>query len=135
MELDKVIAEACEESKQHLLCLNVSLYGRNQGEELTCSLVIDSLNALDEAVQQFGHDIVNRLRQGLEWAYSTVRVLFLVVFTIFSRVVGTGIRWKCEGSGDDDELEQAESRAGEVRQVIKKAPRPRGSGKACSTCC
>lgn len=70
----KLVAEVCEESKQRLVRLNVAIVGRNRAWKLAHALVTESVNAVDAVVQQLGYDAASRLRQGLERAYSTVRV-------------------------------------------------------------
>lgn len=106
--------------------MSVALVDRDRAEKLTRSLVTESVNAFDVVVQHCGHDVINRLQQGLKWAYSTMLVTCIVEFTRVSRMVATSIRWNGERSGGDEESELAESRAGEVQQDERKLLGPVG---------
>lgn len=60
-------------------------------------LVSEVVDAVDEVVQQLGHEVANRLRQGLVWAYLTVCVSCPVALTRISGVAVASILWKGEG--------------------------------------
>lgn len=68
-----------------MIRLNVVSVGRNRAERLTRPLVTGSVNAVDCVVQQLNYDAVTRLQQGLERAYSTVRLPCSVVVARVSR--------------------------------------------------
>lgn len=67
-ESDEVTIETCRESEWFLLRLSVALATQNRAEKLTCLLVAEFTNALDEAVQQLSPDVINRLQHGMERA-------------------------------------------------------------------
>lgn len=117
----KNVAEVLEEAVQCTVHLDVALVGRNRAERLMCLLVTEYVNAVDVVVLQLGQKAVNRLRKGLERAYSTVRVLFPAALTRILGVAASSIRWKDKGSEGDGESELVESsppRPGKVPQKL-----------------
>lgn len=88
----KLVAKVIEELKEHMELLNVVFVGRNRAEKLACSLVTESVGAIDAVVQQFDHDAQNILLHGLERAYSTIYVLCTVALTRVSGMATTNIR-------------------------------------------
>lgn len=68
-ESEKVVAEVPQKSKHLLVRLNIALIDRSRAEKLTRFLLIEYVNTVDAAVQQLGHNAVDRLRQGLKRAY------------------------------------------------------------------
>lgn len=72
--------------------LNAALVGCNRTEKLMRSLMTKSVNAVDAFYQHSSYDAASQLQEGLERAYSTVRVPFLVASTHGSRNAGTSIR-------------------------------------------
>lgn len=90
-----------EESEPGTAHFKVAFVGRNRVEKLTCSLETQSVNTADPVVLQLCYNMVSLLQQGLERAYSTVRVPFVIAFTRVSGVVVTSIRWEDERGGDE----------------------------------
>lgn len=127
---DNPMAEVLEQSEQRMVRFNVALVGHNRAEKLALLQVTESASEVGAVVEQYGHDAVSRLRQGLEKAYSTVRMPCPVTLTRVSRIAATSIRRKGERSRYDGELEPAEGRPTETWQGSARATRSRGSGKS-----
>lgn len=87
---DKLLAQV-RESEQLTVNFNVAIVGRNFVERLRRSLVAESVSAFNAATQQVRYEVVSRIRQGLERAYYTVRVPYLVELTRVSGVAETSI--------------------------------------------
>lgn len=114
-DYEKLLAEVCEKPELRMVRLNVSIDDCNQAEKLKAALVTESVNAIDSVVQQLGYKTVSRVRQGLEMAYSTVRVPRPVALTGFSGVAATSIGWKGEARGDGKESEPVEDQSMKTR--------------------
>lgn len=61
MDLEKIVAEPSKDSEQRMLRLNVSIVGQSRVGKLTRSPLIESINAVDAVVPQFGHGALSQL--------------------------------------------------------------------------
>lgn len=68
------------------------IFGRSRAGNLKRALVEDSESAVDAVVQRLGYDAMSVLPQGLERAYSTVRVPCSVALTCVFSVATTRVR-------------------------------------------
>lgn len=75
VDFDQPVAHVREKSEQRLVRLHVALVGHNWTDNLARSPATESINAVNSVVQQLCYDVVSRLRQGPESAYSTVSML------------------------------------------------------------
>lgn len=107
--------------------LKLELAGQNRARVLTRSLVTQSVNTVDTAVQQLERNAVDWLRQRLECAYSTVRLPCLVDLAAVSDEVATSIFLNSDEGEEDRWPETAESRLGETRHDSMTAFHPLGS--------
>lgn len=111
-----------------MLRLHVAILGQNRAGKLKRALVTKSVSTVDAVVQQLGYAAVSRIRQGLEMAYSTVRLPCPVALTCVPVVAAMSIRAKGEGSGDEKESKLFEDRPTRARQGFAKVSRPPVSG-------
>lgn len=104
------------------------LVGRNQAKKLACSVVTESLNAVNSVLKRLGRVAVKRLRHGLKRAYLTVSVPCPVVPTRVSGVATTSVYGNGKRSENVGEVEPAEGRHTNAHQGAMETLRTHGSG-------
>lgn len=122
-----VLAKVCKAMEQRMVRLKGVLLGPYRAKKVTRLLMTESVDAIQAVFQQLVNGIVIRLRLGLEWAYSTVRMPCQVGLTPVSGVAETSTCWKDEERINERESDPLERRPSKTRQDFIKVSRSHAS--------